>query len=110
MRISPQAEAGFLQYPPILPTVAATRIAKPQAKTRAKNTPVIDPQAVLLRIRLIVQQYGSVREVAEKCGLPVPSLETYVKGQNLPGTLAIASLCHGLSVSADWLLFGEVAR
>lgn len=80
------------------------------AKSRTKNTPPIDPQAVILRIRMVVQDHGSVREVAERCGMPQATLEVCVKGQSLPGTLAIASLCHGLSISADWLLFGEVAK
>lgn len=70
-------------------------------------TPPIDPQAVYLRIRALVELHGTVPNVAQACGLKQPTLETYLRGHSLPGALALACLCRGLGVSADFLLFGE---
>jgi transcriptional regulator with XRE-family HTH domain len=71
------------------------------------NTPPIDPQAVHLRIRSLVEMNGTVAAVAQACKMKQPTLETYMRGHSLPGALAIACLCKGLGVSADWILFGE---
>ena len=74
-----------------------------------KNPP-IDPDAVLLRIRSIVDLHGSIPQAAELCGLKTPTLETYMRKQSLPGSLALACICKGLGVSADWVLFGEAGN
>ena len=97
--------------PPLQPLLANVPRPVPViAPTRAKRTPPIDPQGVTQRIKMVVGECASVREAAEKCGIPQPTMETYLQGLCLPGTLAIARLCHGLSISADWLLFGELAK
>ena len=71
-------------------------------------TPPIDPAAIALRVRSLVELHGTVKHVAEHCGVPLPTMETVLRGMNLPGAMTIACLCKGLGVSADWLLFGEV--
>ncbi|SOC19607.1 helix-turn-helix domain-containing protein [Rhodobacter maris] len=48
----------------------------------------------------------SVTEAARRCEMNKTSFEGYVAGENLPGTKAIAAICIGLKISADWLLFG----
>jgi len=73
-------------------------------------TPPLDPQAVILRIREIVALRGGPKAVAEAASLPLPTLETYLTGKSLPGSLALASLSVGLNVSSDWLLFGKAAH
>lgn len=94
--------------PPLHPIQAAVpKGATPRPAKRAKNTPPIDPSSVSQRIRLVVSECDSIRAAAERCSIPQPTLETYLSGQSLPGALAIARLCKGLSISADWLLFGE---
>lgn len=70
-------------------------------------TPPIDPQAVFLRIRELVALRGGPKAVSDACGVAVPTLEVYLRGTSLPGTLALAALSNGLQVSADWLLFGK---
>lgn len=70
--------------------------------------PAIDPAAVYIRIREIVAMHGTIRAAAELCGLREDTLATYANGKSLPGSLALACICKGLGVSADWLLFGEV--
>lgn len=68
----------------------------------------IDAQAVFLRIRSLVEMHGGQAAVAQIAGLPLPTMETYMRGKNLPGTMALAQLSRALQVSADFLLFGEV--
>lgn len=70
----------------------------------------VDPAAVALRIRSVVELRGTLGEAARLSGIPKPTLEGYVQGKNLPGSFALACLCRGLNVSADWILFGEGAR
>lgn len=72
--------------------------------------PPIDPAAVHLRIREIVDLNGGPAEVAKACGLKLPTLEVWTSGRGLPNSLGLAHLCAGLRVSADWLLFGRVAQ
>lgn len=71
-------------------------------------TPPFDPHAVILRLRTVVEMQGSVPEVAKKCGLKLPTLEGLMRGDGLPNSTTLAHLCHGLEISADWLLFGQV--
>lgn len=70
--------------------------------------PPIDPAAVCLRIRTLVEFNGTVAEVAETCGIKLPTLETVIYGKGLPGAMTLACLSRGLQVSTDWLLFGAV--
>ena len=67
----------------------------------------IDPQAVYLRIRSLVELHGGVPAVSELAGMPKPTLETYMQGKNLPGAMALAQLSRAFEVSTDFLLFGK---
>lgn len=67
----------------------------------------IDPQAVYLRIRSLVDMHGGPAAVAREAGMPLSTLETYVGGKNLPGAMALAQLSRAFAVSTDFLLFGE---
>jgi transcriptional regulator with XRE-family HTH domain len=71
-------------------------------------TPPFDPQAVVLRIRTVVEMHGSIPQVVASCGLKQPTLEHILSGKSLPNAASLACLCRGLDVSADWILFGEV--
>lgn len=71
-------------------------------------TPKFDPAAVILRISVAVECVGTVAEAAEACDLKQPTLESILRGKNLPNATTLVALCHGLNVSADWLLFGAV--
>lgn len=71
-------------------------------------TPPFDPHAVILRLRTVVEMQGSVPEVAKKCGLKQPTLDGLMRGDGLPNSTTLAHLCHGMDISADWLLFGKV--
>lgn len=70
--------------------------------------PPIDPAAVNLRIRSIVAEFDTIAAAAKACDMLPAALEGYVSGRNLPGSMALARLCVGLGISADWLLFGLV--
>ena len=74
------------------------------------SVPPFDPAAVCLRIRSLVEFNGTVVEVANTCGIKVPTLETVIYGKGLPGAMTLACLSRGLQVSVDWLLFGEAAN
>lgn len=67
----------------------------------------IDANAVFLRLRSLVEMYGGQAAVARDSGLPLPTLETYMQGKHLPGSVALAQLSRTLKVSADFILFGE---
>ena len=71
-------------------------------------TPPVDPNAIALRIKALVDLCGTVPHTAKTCGLAQPTLEAVIAGKTLPSAMTIACLCKGLDVSADWLLFGEV--
>lgn len=71
-------------------------------------TPPIDPAAIPLRIRALIDLNGSIKHVAQICGINVPTLDAVLTGKNLPSLMTVICLCKGLGVSADWVLFGEV--
>lgn len=68
-----------------------------------------NPEGVALRLRELITLHGGPNVVAPLVGIPAKSLSHYMLGENLPGVLSLACICGGLDVSADWLLFGEVA-
>jgi hypothetical protein len=71
-------------------------------------TPPVDPAAIVLRLRSIIDLAGGVTVVSRQSGLNGNTLDGYYRGASLPGALAIGCLCRALEISADWLLFGEV--
>lgn len=67
-----------------------------------------DKDRFVERLRSAVElRGGSITAAALRCGMPAPSLECYLSGQNLPGAKALAGISTGLGVSIDWLLFGS---
>jgi transcriptional regulator with XRE-family HTH domain len=69
--------------------------------------PALDPVHLVTRLRAVCELHGGPAEVARLCGLKLPSLESYLSGKCLPGSMALAAISRGLGVSADWLLFGD---
>lgn len=60
------------------------------------------------RLVSITKATGKSRAaLAEMCAMPLPTFESYLYTDTLPGARALFNLAQGLNVSADWLLFGE---
>jgi transcriptional regulator with XRE-family HTH domain len=72
------------------------------------TTPVIDPGAVTLRIRTIVENEGTTSVVAKKCGIKPDTLFSIINGKAMPNATTLAHLSQGLEVDAHWILFGKV--
>lgn len=55
---------------------------------------------------LRIEHRMTIAEMAEKCGLPKSSLESYVKldGARKPGIEALAAIATAFDVSIDWLV------
>jgi predicted permease len=70
----------------------------------------VDPAAVTVRIKSMVELHGSIPSAARLCGIPQPTLETYLRQGSMPGAVALGQICAGFGVSADWVLFGRVAK
>ncbi|NTT88528.1 MULTISPECIES: hypothetical protein [unclassified Tabrizicola] len=69
----------------------------------------LDRSGVRARIQHLAFLQGGTKPCAEKCAVPVPSLETWLAGRALPGSVALAKLARGCDVSAHWILFGQEA-
>lgn len=67
----------------------------------------IDRPAITARIQALIVANGGCAAVARKCDLPLPTVETWHQGRNLPGSVALAKLSRGCEVSAHWILFGR---
>lgn len=74
-----------------------------------ENT-IISRHAVCARIRSLTEIKGGPSVAAEACGLKLATLETYLKGESLPGSVALAQLARGFGVTADFILFGPGRR
>lgn len=71
------------------------------------TTTLPKPRGVGGRIRTMMQVKDlTVPKAAALCNLTVPSFETYLYDQHLPGAAALMALSDGLGCSADWLLRG----
>jgi transcriptional regulator with XRE-family HTH domain len=67
-----------------------------------------DKARFIERLRAAVElRAGTQAEAAGLCGVPVPTLEGYLSGANLPGLQALATISSSLGVSLDWLVFGK---
>lgn len=73
-------------------------------------TPPVDPQAIILRLKSIIDLKGGPTEAARKAGLNASTMDSYYRGNSLPGALALACICDALEISADWLLFGGLRK
>lgn len=71
------------------------------------------PSELVQRLQSLRISHGlTIHQMAEQCGIPKSSLESYMKmsGAKRPGIDALAAIATGLGVSLDWLVFGsEVA-
>ena len=64
-------------------------------------------RSIAERLRAARESLGlSQKELAERAGIPVPSLKAYEAGKSIPGGEAILSLSR-VGISADWLLSGQ---
>lgn len=65
------------------------------------------PSIVVERLYLLRLRRGlTTQQMAEKCGLPKSSLESYMKseGARRPGLDALIAIGDGMDVSIDWLV------
>lgn len=59
------------------------------------------------RLRFLMRLHGlTVQEFAEIAGVSKSAMEKYLAGPSSPRATALASICFGLGVNAQWLLFG----
>lgn len=66
-----------------------------------------EPDILVQRLHQVAVRYGlTVKDMAEKCGVPKSSLEGYMrlKGAKRPGIDALILISEGLDVSLDWLV------
>jgi hypothetical protein len=72
------------------------------------QTPMLTAARLAARISFRVKELELTNaKAAAACNLQPATFDTYIYGQNLPGSLALAAIAQGLRCSADWLLFGE---
>ncbi len=65
------------------------------------------PDVLVQRLHSLAVSNGlTVKEMAEKCGVPKSSLEGYMrlKGAKRPGADALIAIANSMDVSVDWLL------
>ncbi|MFT8515639.1 MAG: S24 family peptidase, partial [Acetobacter persici] len=84
---------------------------KPQAQ-RMRNIQVSDENSDAIsvgeRLRHAMKKAGGNKVVAEKSGVPVGSLNHYVKGRAMGADTAI-HVARACGVPIEWLIFGESA-
>jgi len=60
------------------------------------------------RLKEVVDRSGlTMKEVAERCGMPYRTLQNYMISDREPNAKALTSISTHLGVSIDWLLTGE---
>lgn len=52
----------------------------------------------------------TVKALALRAGVPVPSMECYLAGRNRPGADALIRLATALDIQVQWLLVGDVFK
>ncbi|WP_169583201.1 helix-turn-helix domain-containing protein [Rhodobacter capsulatus] len=70
-------------------------------------TDVERPSELVHRLHRLRFEHGlTIQEMAEKCGLPKSSLESYMRleGARRPGLDALVAIGDGMQVSLDWLV------
>lgn len=68
---------------------------------------VAEPSELVNRLhRLRISRGLTIQQMAEKCGVPKSSLESYMKmsGAKRPGIDALIAIADGMDVSIDWLV------
>lgn len=59
------------------------------------------------RLRLIMQQFGSVADLAKAVGVSDNAIYKWVSGRGQPGMASLVSLAKAAGVSVEWLATGE---
>lgn len=67
----------------------------------------IDRAAITQRLRDLITVRGGPAEVARLCDIALPTVETWIAGRGLPGSVNLAKLARGCAISAHWILFGK---
>ncbi|MGC9418277.1 MAG: helix-turn-helix domain-containing protein [Rhodovulum sp.] len=66
-----------------------------------------EPDILVRRLHSLLVSHGlTIKEMAERCGVPKSSLEGYMrlKGAKRPGVDALVAIADGMGVSIDWLV------
>jgi phage repressor protein C with HTH and peptisase S24 domain len=61
------------------------------------------------RLRLIMQQFGSVADLARAVGVSDNAIYKWVSGRGQPSMISLVNLAHAARVSIEWLATGEEA-
>lgn len=62
------------------------------------------------RLRAAVAAAGKQAEVAEKSGVPVPTLQRILAGKVDPGVGRLVSLCEVAKTTLQWIVYGDECR
>jgi phage repressor protein C with HTH and peptisase S24 domain len=72
------------------------------------STTVVD-QEFRRRLRLIMQQFGSVADLARAVGVSDNAIYKWVSGRGQPGMISLVNLAKAAGVSVEWLATGRGA-
>ena len=70
------------------------------------STTVVDEEFGT-RLRLIMQQFGSVADLARAVGVSDNAIYKWVTGRGNPGMLSLVNLAKAAGVSVEWLATGR---
>jgi phage repressor protein C with HTH and peptisase S24 domain len=70
------------------------------------STIVVD-EAFQRRLRLIMQQFGSVADLARAVGVSDNAIYKWVSGRGQPGMMSLVNLAKASGVSVEWLATGR---
>lgn len=70
------------------------------------STTVVDSE-FRLRLRLIMQQFGSVADLARAVGVSDNAIYKWVSGRGQPGMMSLVNLAKAAGVSVEWLATGR---
>src|SRR5260221_6605491 len=62
------------------------------------------------RLRLIMQQFGSVADLARAVGVSDNAIYKWVSGRGQPSMTSLVSLANAAGVSVEWLTTGSTAK
>src|SRR5260370_16193021 len=72
------------------------------------SSSVVD-QEFRRRVRLIMQQFGSVADLARAVGVSDNAIYKWVSGRGQPGMISLVNLAKAAGVSVEWLATGRGA-
>jgi phage repressor protein C with HTH and peptisase S24 domain len=70
------------------------------------STTVVDEE-FRRRLRLIMQQFGSVADLARAVGVSDNAIYKWVSGRGQPGMISLVNLAKAAGVSVEWLATGQ---